>query len=547
MYHLPVSFRSRRLLFGVIFVLIFTIFLFRPAPNVTSSFYQRVEGSMLFSARHTEHPIPRLVRHYTEKFEAMLSRQSRTLESAIEEYRRRYHRKPPQGFDKWFAYARARNSPIIDDFDLISESLEPFWSFSGSHLRQNMMSSLQNNSELCIFGIKSGEFIPQGPGWIAQQLVLSLGINAIKELPDVTMIFNLLDEPRVLLTGDHVDRPGFVDFVDASRKHADWNRTTQPCRAGTISSSRGDVPPTDIETFGLPFVTDISDARNICTHPDYASQHGIFLSPSNLFYTHSAVPIFTQAKPNIFADIIFPSYNYAAKYDKSDYRDDQDPLWEEKRNRLSWAGSTTGGQGTSDTWKQSHRQRFITFTSQLENLTTNFLSEVQPGVWRTVQSDDIYGQLYDAKFTAIIQCEPEVCNQQQEFFQPGAHQNHSELWHSRFLYDIDGNSFSGRFYSLLLSRSVVLKQTLFQEWHDERLYPWVHYIPVSMGMEELPEIMRYLALTKAGEPIAKDIANEGREWASRSLRKEDFGVYLYRLILEYARLISETREAGKYD
>lgn len=63
----------------------------------------------------------------------------------------------------------------------------------------------------------------------------------------------------------------------------------------------------------------------------------------------------------------------------------------------------------------------------------------------------------------------------------------------------------------------MLKQTLFQEWHDERLFPWVHYVPISMSMEELPKVMRYLALSKAGGVLAKQIADDGRQWREKLL------------------------------
>lgn len=56
----------------------------------------------------------------------MLNRQSKTLGQARREYAKRYHLYPPEGFDKWFAYAKEQNSLIIDDFDVINEKLEPF-------------------------------------------------------------------------------------------------------------------------------------------------------------------------------------------------------------------------------------------------------------------------------------------------------------------------------------------------------------------------------------------------------------------------------------
>lgn len=48
-----------------------------------------------------EHPIPQLLLLGEKRWEDVLSRQSRTLEEAVVEYRRRYARDPPKGFDLW--------------------------------------------------------------------------------------------------------------------------------------------------------------------------------------------------------------------------------------------------------------------------------------------------------------------------------------------------------------------------------------------------------------------------------------------------------------
>lgn len=104
------------------------------------------------------------------------------------------------------------------------------------------------------------------------------------------------------------------------------------------------------------------------------------------------------------------------------------------------------------------------------------------------------------------------------------------------MFDLDGNGISGRYYKLLASKSVPLKQTLLREWHDERLVPWVHYIPISQGMEEVPEIAAYLTGTEMGEELARAVAEGGSEWFGRPLREVDRGVYMYRLFLELARL-----------
>jgi len=46
----------------------------------------------------------------------------------------------------------------------------------------------------------------------------------------------------------------------------------------------------------------------------------------------------------------------------------------------------------------------------------SFLAEETPGIWRRHTSTDVFSQLYDAKFIAVIQCEEPACQQQEDFF-----------------------------------------------------------------------------------------------------------------------------------
>jgi len=55
-------------------------------------------------------------------------------------------------------------------------------------------------------------------------------------------------------------------------------------------------------------------------------------------------------------------------------------------------------------------------------------------------------------------------------------------------------------------------------------------------LEELPDMMHFLALTPKGQQISKDIAETGREWAQKNLREVDMISYMYRLLLEYNML-----------
>ena len=82
-----------------------------------------------------EHPIPRLMAEAEDSFKQLLSRQSKTLKKAAAEYRRRYGRNPPKGFDQWWDFAQKNNVRIVDDYDALFEDLSPFWDMSGKEFR----------------------------------------------------------------------------------------------------------------------------------------------------------------------------------------------------------------------------------------------------------------------------------------------------------------------------------------------------------------------------------------------------------------------------
>ena len=82
-----------------------------------------------------EHPIPKLMSEAENRFRELLSRQSQTLEDAVKEYERRYRRKPPRGFDRWWKFARDNGVLMIDEYNNIEEDLAPFWDLSGEQLR----------------------------------------------------------------------------------------------------------------------------------------------------------------------------------------------------------------------------------------------------------------------------------------------------------------------------------------------------------------------------------------------------------------------------
>ena len=119
------------------------------------------------------------------------------------------------------------------------------------------------------------------------------------------------------------------------------------------------------------------------------------------------------------------------------------------------------------------------------------------------------------------------------------------------MFDVDGWGYSARFKSILASSSVPLKVTVWEEWFTERLLPWYHFVPVSASLQEAPQIMAYFVgdghKLAAHDELAKRIADAGSDFVRNHLRIVDQELFVFRLILEWQRLIDDRRDAGDYD
>ncbi|KAF4555002.1 Hypothetical protein D9617_3g020710 [Elsinoe fawcettii] len=493
--------------------------------------FSRVAGWMSAPLKSSldDHPVQRLHATAVRRFEDMIQRQSKTLAQAIDEYERRYNRPPPPGFDKWFHAAHAVNSPIIDDFDIILEQLDKFSSVSPEDLKK-LIEQAEADSYMDTFIIKDGKAIHQEEDEASAERARILA-DFLPNIPDMKLLINPLDEPRVLFNDTNPTSP--LQWYDLSEKSS-WDHITSPCPA--INS-----PTSDTERGldgDLPFITDKMPARDICSHPEYETMHGFCIRPETLITTGSPALILSQSAPSTFSDQLWPAMYYYTN-NNSDL-DTLDTAWNQKINKLYWAGSTTGGHNQDDPLTRSHRERLVRLTNSHDPRAHLYLSHTSPNTWSPVLNYTVHPTLYNTKFTTVTQCSEPTCSRlRQTYHVPDdAHRDPLPLaLRHKLLLDLDGNAFSGRYYTYLASGSCVLKMTIFREWHDERLVPWTHYIPISVGMEELPEVVRFLTLTSAGEEIARRVADMGREWHGRLLREEDAAVYMYRFLLEYARLL----------
>jgi hypothetical protein len=527
--------------------------------------YMAITVAESSAVRLQEHPVEVLIRNAQADFEQMLRRQSKTYTDAVHEYQRRYGVEPPPGFEAWYEFAAANQSPIIDDFDTIYYSVSPFWSLSGREVLQiidNAHTTPDIDLWLCSFSGDTAETRCTHPRRDSDRHISDLFNTLLGDvrgvLPNVKFLVNHLDEPRVLIPPASLKTNTREFNVSDLSERPTWKAVTKYC--GLQAQQLRDLSPyadeprtAAIDTHGLPLVTNRSTALNLCQHPEYAASHGLFQAPPSFRLIEGRVPVLSPGRPSTMSDILFPAPAYLVEQEFR-YNASTDIPWHQKANRLYWTGSTTGAvSSTHNDWRRFHRQRFISLAQNLDPPAEGhtYLHEVpspssSPGetIIQPTHSHFLNSRLYEVFPTRIFQCaHPLTCREQALQFRHIPWQDRDAALRAKLVFDLDGNGISGRFYKLLASGSLVLKQTLLREWHDDRLVPWAHYIPVSMGMREVPEVVHWFLESEKGEEKAREVAEGGAEWFAKAMREVDVKVYLWRLMLELARVGDEGREA----
>lgn len=553
-----------------------------------------------------EHPITTLIEVASIEHEQWASQahKSKSLAEAVVHYHQRYKRDPPPNFDKWYQFAVARNSIVLDDYDNIEEDLAPFSSFNPDDLRLRTATVLATNEAVGGVRIRDGkvEVFANVPG--THRWMMDGTVSMIKQfaeyLPDMDLAMNLQDEPRVAVPYERLQdaldnpqpyptpepsRPGKEFSTDRAKKWPDFEQIrTDPhffedARLKSSFQTYGSIACpansrarterhwntrafchtcTQPHSIGA-FVANWSSAADPCHQPDIANLHGMHLSPSTLMGTHDIVPIFSQSRAPGYVDIRYPSpWNYM---DKTKYEFDEkfpDPHFQDKENLLFWRGETTEGVTTHGTWKGMLRQRLVHLLSNETSRQPILLpkpdhsGQLEYMLKRTTDIKRYLETKTDVRFVnKIVRCAGQDCIDQTREFGFGETIDFRQHWRYRYLFDVDGAGFSGRFIPFLQSNSVVFKAALFREWYEGRLTAWKHFVPVDLRLHDLFSSLAYFGgygveernkrMMEGRIKEAEKIARDGKVWTEKVLRKEDMEVYMFRLLLEWGRLTDDAR------
>jgi len=558
------------------------------------------------------HPIDLLIADAENSFSELMSRYTHDLVSATHAYRQKRGRHPPPGFDLWFQYAQTNSGLVIEElFDQIYSDLAPFWGASANSMRDfakhfEHRISVRNGSVFMTQNHGEGTAKGRMEAWV--EMIESIG----HLLPDLDMAMNIMDESRVVVpwedtrrylqserqtrnspahnevasqysssnASDEVSRPPHVEWLGpGGESYWDMARIAcapdSPARHQAASTNFTGPPPIPSPYPAHSYrgyVQNWTHVRDACQQRHLQESHGTFIEPISISTTQALVPMFGETKLKLNSDVLIPAAAYLSeRFGGGDYSGAQTHggEWSGKVAGAVWRGVASGGRNREENWNRFHRHRFVSMLNgtYVENVKTDSDGNAKGQTFK-LQSYAAYqlsatndmnlggwlNRITNVGFTNMLCCprtDKPNCDYTAPYFKIVDQVPMSEQYEYKLLPDIDGNSFSGRYLAFLRSTSVPIKATIYSEWHDDRLIPWLHFVPMDSSYVDVYGILDYflgagdshMAVSNGGhDEAAKKIALRGQEWADKVLRKEDMHIYTLRLLLEYARLCDVNRE-----
>lgn len=318
------------------------------------------------------------------------------------------------------------------------------------------------------------------------------------------------------------------------------------------------------------YVRNWTQVKDVCFRPEMQALFGTFIELLSVSTTHELFPLFEVSKLGVNNEILIPPAMYWAENEWYSGGDVHGGEWELKKDVLARRGSATGGRNRPKNWTGFQRHYLLallnaTSVASAEQNSARFLNFIIPSYDYYNLTSGLEGHLpdflnehVDSGFVHLIcfPCDEEggpcefdgadpQCSYTDPYFAVTPGMPMGEQYANKYLSDIDGNSFSGRYRGFLLSTLLPIKSTIYNEWHDSRLIPWAHFVPMDSTYLDIYSIMEYFIGYTNGtghDEVARKIALDGKAWAEKVLRHEDMQIYAYRLLLKYARISDDNRD-----
>ncbi|KAF7332489.1 CAP10 domain-containing protein [Mycena kentingensis (nom. inval.)] len=462
----------------------------------------------------TQHDLPNpsdsTPAHLRTAVDDLFERQPQTLEQATARYRLKNGRSPPRGYDRWFRTAK-KNHCLVDDYDQLYRDFAPFYQLAAEKGKERFFGQMveaaakmihEENFGLRAFTVEGGK-VDSADEWSSNydELWLNLLKNVSSSLPGPSskFIINHRDEPRVVFD---VRALNADELALKPQDETPFRNQPKPT-SKFYTEQKHCLAPTDDKGF-LKYAND-------------ASSFLLYSASSDV--TTDLYPVLSQSKIYpCFADILFPSaFHYTSSYWHPKYAFPDNVAWADKKPVLYWRGQSTGGWISGNNYHSFPRFKLLDIAREPAN-----------------------APLMDVAISAFYEhfCQLDGCDAgkiKAEYGIPASPQGapREDGYGYKYVLDVDGNAFSGRYLGLLTSGSLVFKSTLFTEYFDGWLRPFEHYLPVRPDLSDLVERIEW---ARANDDEARRIQKAGKEFVERVITDAQNDCYFHLVLLEWARL-----------
>ncbi|KAK4147803.1 glycosyltransferase [Dichotomopilus funicola] len=530
---------------------------------------------------------------------------SDSLPVAVREYKDRHSgRDPPPNFDAWYEFATQRRSVVIDHFAQMEEDILPFWGVLPSKVREAVRHAAAE-PDMALLRIQGGKIehnLPPSSPYkpVIDDLIELIG-GFVQHLSDMEFAVNLNERPRVLAPRDDVQRavksaswkrvskllPRSVDIqgdIPAAQPPNDGESpaeeyftpvtalremTALTCAPGTRGRAGTHWDVRDIcVSCARPqsqqlYLANWQLSQGLCHQSDLFRLHSFHMTPPEVRPLQELLPVFSRAKTTSYSDILIPLRRI------SEPAEPTTEDFEMKYKRLFWRGKVDRYGTSHELVRGGHQERLVhTLNNPASSEKTILLLPQKKTLrYEQVPTADI-NELFpiDVAFSEYNACKDaaapqpgidDTCNKDAAAEFHKKPQDEETLRH-KYVMVIDGdNGPSPEVLRTLRSNSVPFYASIFKEWYSERLLPWIHFVPIDLRFHALHStVVYFMGLQKRdgrmlnGREVemedrqddGKWIAEQGKRWAEKAIRREDMEVYLFRLLLEWGRIVAENRD-----
>ncbi|KAF9878642.1 capsular associated protein [Colletotrichum karsti] len=304
------------------------------------------------------------------------------------------------------------------------------------------------------------------------------------------------------------------------------------------------------------FIWSWAESKALCDQQDLTRLHSFHMSPPKIDPVPELIPVFGRSKADGFNDILIPLVPLVEE------GPDLNKPFRQRKDELYWRG-TIGDQPISDeALRGSHKNRLVHLVNNAtaaDDVTMMLVAPAQKNyfAYEPVRATEANALLPFNIGISNYECDGPACDVARAELGLRPDDGLDPLEH-RYVFLLDEDSAPPRdlLRTIRSSGSVPFLTSVFGEWYSERIVPWLHFVPVDLRYHALHSTLAYFVGLKGrgkvnGREVETEsrwedgewIATQGKRWADQALRREDMEIYLFRLLLEWGRVVRDDRES----